>query len=629
MSYSSFSSDEEELSEDDKEEEVWNPTELIDAIHGASTDDERIALKRRLLEKFLDQNHPFFSSKMQEFFAEKGVTESFIGFVTRLTDEPQQPDGGLTPPVSRSLGSADDPAVQRSFKVMELFIRPQNGFYAMIGNNLSTVLAELFKILQSNSQGSFLHFNKIMDQLLSRAPSDVTQVLIADNLVWHLFDHIHERAVADTFFSVMCPAFSTPHAAIAFYKSLVRHKVATRLGERIYGPGQQHSLAMADSFLRVVDRIAAFDPAAVFFQHLADSSFVHDLFTTALNDASGDVPPAQLKACASLLKELILNSGETARTHLAQVSPRLVASGRQHIPELCKYFVAAHGNKTEAPVQYSSFVVRRPFGLHRFMMLELFAELVGSDPETTLDLLPPDIWRVLGAWFLEYNHNTLYQAQFFKIFTVVLHTSHEASLTTLLKKYKFLTEIIRHHRDVQQTDARGFIILILNSLRFKADMHPSGFLRHYLASHDAWKAFLPTLREETAKHTRRPLHRDDEDDGIDLGSAYAKRLGFTGLPEPEPESPATTPVKPAGTAATTSKKKKKKKRKSKSRLSLGSSEGSEDGDEDSGDEEDALDTSSEGSSSEYPPSSPSENGIEKPGWVEDLKQEISAIEAGS
>eukprot|EP01116_Phalansterium_solitarium_P003915 TRINITY_DN14761_c0_g1_i1.p1 TRINITY_DN14761_c0_g1~~TRINITY_DN14761_c0_g1_i1.p1 ORF type:complete len:637 (-),score=214.27 TRINITY_DN14761_c0_g1_i1:86-1996(-) len=631
-SYSSLSSDDDDFSEDDKEEEeVWNPTELIDAIRSASTDDERLHLKTLLLEKFLDQNHPFFSSKMQEFFAEKGVTESFLGFVTRLTNEPVVQNDGLTVPVSRPAASQDDPGMHRSFKVMELFIRPQNGFYAMIGNNLSTVLHELFKIAQSNSIGSFAHFNKIMDQLLSRAPTDVTQVLVGENLVWHLLDHVYERSVADTLFACMCPSFSTPHAALHFYKSLVRHKVVERLGERIHGNGQQHALAAADFLIRVIDRLCNFDPAAVFFQHLAESQLIHDLFATALTDNVDVVPPQQLKACAAVLKELILNSAEPARPntthHLKQVSAALVTQGRKHIADLCKYFVAAHGNKKESPVQYSSYVVKRPFGLHRFMMLEFFTALVCSDAANVLPTLPVDIWRVLSSWFLEYTHNTLFQAQFYRLFQAALHELHEPTLMTLLKKYRLLTELIRHYREVPFTDARGHIILICNSLRFRADMQaPSGFLRHYLLSHDAWKAFLPILKDETRKHTRRPLEcgRPEADEGVELGSEYARRLGFDGLPESEPE-PAVAVVTPKTAGC---KKKKKKKKKVKSRLSL-SADGADDAEDDSGDEEE------EGSSSDYSsmsssgrvdsPALPHTNGVAKEAWVHDLRQQVENV----
>jgi hypothetical protein len=45
------------------------------------------------------------------------------------------------------------------------------------------------------------------------------------------------------------------------------------------------------------------------------------------------------------------------------------------------------------------------------------------------------------------------------------------------------------------TDARGFILLIANTLRLGADLQPpSGWLRHYLLSHDPWKQFLPILK---------------------------------------------------------------------------------------------------------------------------------------
>ncbi len=68
-------------------------------------------------------------------------------------------------------------------------------------------------------------------------------------------------------------------------------------------------------------------------------------------------------------------------------------------------------------------------------------------------------------------------------------------------------------------------------MRLEADLQPvSGPLRRYLASHDAWKGFLPILRTDTLLQLKRYSdmeggmyddedEEDEEEEGIDLGSA--------------------------------------------------------------------------------------------------------------
>jgi hypothetical protein len=111
-----------------------------------------------------------------------------------------------------------------------------------------------------------------------------------------------------------------------------------------------------------------------------------------------------------------------------------------------------------------------------------------------------------------------------------------------------------------------------------ADTQESGgFLKQYLQSHDLWKSFLPTLRSETLVQLKRYSdmgmyddldNEDEEEDGIDLGSACkneltllyilslfcqtdAQSLGF------DQEAPKVDE------AAAAPKKKKKKNRKKK------------------------------------------------------------------
>jgi len=177
-----------------------------------------------------------------------------------------------------------------------------------------------------------------------------------------------------------------------------------------------------------------------------------------------------------------------------------------------------------------------------------------ADP---LSEFPPDLWRVLINWFFDLQSNNIYHNLFYKIFEiVVIKTQNEVSLKYILTKYKFITKMIDNYSNISvKTDFKGHILLFCNILRLTGDTQSSDdeYLRRYLNSHSAWRAFLPVLREATFQQTRslpvtkslfdKPLPHVvpksyvrskldliNDEDNIDLGSSYAKQLGFTDTP---------------------------------------------------------------------------------------------------
>jgi len=163
----------------------------------------------------------------------------------------------------------------------------------------------------------------------------------------------------------------------------------------------------------------------------------------------------------------------------------------------------------------------------------------------------------------------LYHFQFWRIYQVAIRDNHVESQKALFNKYKFVSKMIDHYKSSEPSAARGFIIVMCNTLRFAADLQPTtGYLRHFLVSHDIWKQFLTTLRADTLLQQKRyddliympelaEDEADEDENGIDLGSAYARSLGFDELP------PAATTDSPSKTAR---KKKKKKLQKRLSKL---------------------------------------------------------------
>lgn len=103
-------------------------------------------------------------------------------------------------------------------------------------------------------------------------------------------------------------------------------------------------------------------------------------------------------------------------------------------------------------------------------------------------------WPKLCDWVFDYPENSLYHFQFVRLFQAVCLEHHEQTLRLVLQKVKFVSRAIKACK--QRTPLRGVLITCLNSLRLRSLSLPrSAFLRQFLESHDAWKAFKDDLKE--------------------------------------------------------------------------------------------------------------------------------------
>lgn len=100
------------------------------------------------------------------------------------------------------------------------------------------LVRELFQVFESTSTGNFHHMEKIVEQLLLRAPVETTRTLIGEELLWKSFNHLHEAPVVDLLIEIFCAGFPKQSDTIQFYKSLVDAKFFDRIGEKIVSPGK-------------------------------------------------------------------------------------------------------------------------------------------------------------------------------------------------------------------------------------------------------------------------------------------------------------------------------------------------------------------------------------------------------
>jgi len=465
-----------------------------------------------------------------------------------------------------------DQAVRRSYNVMSIFIKATNDMEKFICDNLETILNNLFKIFLPSSSGNFHHFSKILEYLLINLPVETTKVLLSSSLLWTLLDFMHEAPIIDSLIAIFCCTFPRQNDALQFYRSLVDAKGLEKIGNKIYGKDQTGALAAAEFFVKLLEKLASLEMSGILFISLCRTSVFTDGLFSRLINKDGDAKIEQQKACALVLRELLIKSGEKLFDQasdftkplpnmLSSIHDKLHDYSKVYITDLCNVFIEMDDKKgNETALSFSSYSVKRPMGLYKFNLVEILCDIIVSVPSYTLDKIPGPLWRILSNWFLEYKHNNLYHVQFYKVIQVIIHHKHIPSQQNLFK-YKFLSKVIEHYRSTELSDCRGFIILICNTIRLAADLQqPNEYLRHYLISHDLWKQFLPILKNDTLIQLKRYSEgsgvmleeEEEEEEGADLGSSYALSLGFDAEPPPVifPED-------------SVSKKKKKKKPKKK------------------------------------------------------------------
>lgn len=266
-------------------------------------------------------------------------------------------------------------------------------------------------------------------------------------------------------------------------------------------------------------------------------------------------------------------------------------------------------------IRHTGHYAAPPLTALRVSVVALMANMV--DQETAnIDLLSPELWRVLAALFFQYPHSDLFHFQFYRLFFIVLRENHEVTLRNLLQKNRFLANLIdragpgtddhgaagseghngRGAADSSAADVMalgrgpggGTILRICNAIRLQvATLAPSSFLRQFLQSHERWRKFAPSLVATTVAQQQRgmgiPIAADRElgysrdsldgfpdlgddpfgdstpdsdnfgPDQVGHGSDFARVMGFDGEAEWVEEAPA------AKKKGKRNKKKKKKK----------------------------------------------------------------------
>jgi len=152
--------------------------------------------------------------------------------------------------------------------------------------------------------------------------------------------------------------------------------------------------------------------------------------------------------------------------------------------------------------RHTSYEVSSPFGHKRFEWLRSLGYLLELDPQI------PVPWKCLVAWQAQYPQNSLVQNEFSKILqTILVNSVCSDECKPAIVECKLVTHLIKRAKEYDTDHAH--VLKCLNLLRLKADLLPkSHWLSQYLKSHSGWVEYLPDLRKAT-QVTLEPLLREE------------------------------------------------------------------------------------------------------------------------
>ena len=232
-----------------------------------------------------------------------------------------------------------------------------------------------------------------------------------------------------------------------------------------------------------------------------------------------------------------------------------------------------------------SYFVPASFSIFRLNLVSLLLSLVIHRMKY-LSLINENMWRVLLSWWLEYKNNNIFQHKmsllFKNIILLMVYGTNggmdalegiklaNSTMGYLFVKQKLLTKMLACYDTNPKTSFQSVILEVGNYFRLAAGILPSSSFTLYLSSHEAWRAFLPNCKNSILEQESRkipipkkcfaPSHVYHEfDNDIEVGSVYAKNLGFDlSLVPIDSHNLLSENIVAIGSG---SKKKKKKKKK--------------------------------------------------------------------
>ena len=558
---------------------------------------------------------------MVEFLMQDDVSAALLSFITQV-------NSNLTRPQPKDDNTEE---LKLAYKATMLLTsdEPSEGLIDFLGKRAKMLIKLLMPIFDDSSAGSFFHAYRIFELLLRHYPSEVFEALCDDGNVIQCmtsmlryvgYAPISELLVVIVGLSPIARGTELYTSCEAgrweFIKQISSWNFLLRVAEIIVKPeeicncngyvdGETHSLYASQLFQDSVEKLSIEDIGELLLQPIGYTPDVLRLFIDAITDP--DAEEYTRRHSAKILyflcrraadPEILLAMGPMTAgaapvpicvpNRLFALRQRIIALVGEKFPDIIstalKYDPSKSYSYISGPVSFSSYIVKQPFTTLRINFVELVVIMIESD-ENMANHLTQDIWKHLIEWCIQYAHNNVYHALFYRIVFAVLRQNQESAQRVLFQKSRFLSWIIdtfletpfkvtddgilststEDDNGILQTAPprkapkelvdrfvlRSLVMNCAHATRLQAiTQPPTAFIRQFLGSHSEWQEFQPKLIVATENQHRfgggisivdmKPTHNlnsllnimdedqesKDVEGGIEHGSMFAKNLGF-------------------------------------------------------------------------------------------------------
>ncbi len=544
------------------------------------------------------------------------VIEALISFITQIDTKMNRPQ-----PLEENTEE-----MKMAFKATMLLTsdEPSHGLIDFLGKRAKALVTLLMPIFNDESAGSFFHAYRIFEFLLRCHPSEVFEALCDDGQVIPFmtsmlrcvgYSTVSELILALVGLSPISRGtelyLSCEAQRWEFIKQISSWNLLLRVAEIVVRPGEicycngyvereMHSLHACQLFQDSIEKLIIEDIGELLLQPIGYTNDVLGLFIDAVVDS--EAVEYTRRHSAKILHflcrraadpDILCAFGPTAQgggmashcvpNRLFTLRQRIVAQIGAKFPEIINTALTYDPAKSSTssayvpgPISFSSYSVKQPFTTLRVSFVELVVIMVESD-ETMANHLTQDIWKQLIGWCVQYAHNNVYHALFYRVVFAVLRQNQDSAQRVLFQKSQFLSWIVENFLEtpfknewgedgemklvpsrkaskevVDRYVLRSLIMKCAHAIRLQASTQPpTAFIRQFLSSHIEWQEFLPKLIIATENQHRfgmgirvmdmKPAHNlnsllniiDNDDNeavdtegGIEHGSEFAKNLGF-------------------------------------------------------------------------------------------------------
>eukprot|EP00598_Pedospumella_elongata_P007550 CAMPEP_0184969154 /NCGR_PEP_ID=MMETSP1098-20130426/1988_1 /TAXON_ID=89044 /ORGANISM="Spumella elongata, Strain CCAP 955/1" /LENGTH=692 /DNA_ID=CAMNT_0027490891 /DNA_START=155 /DNA_END=2233 /DNA_ORIENTATION=+ len=520
---------------------------------------------KHLLNKMLELEQPTITVKMIDFLLQEGVCDSLMSFITLNAPDSVRP----APTDTHSA------ALKKSYRAVILLSpdNPTEALNSFLSKKAALITKRIFDIFLMDSAGSFYHSYRLLESLLRCYPSEVFEGLCSDGKakerITNMLRFIGFPPVCELLVMLLAltpvPRTGTLYTACSknrwiFLDEMNNWNFMLQIAKVVANPDQhcalnsfvnadQHSTAAAQLLQEIIEKISLEESGESLLVPIGSNSEIIDTLMDGIVKPRVNTADGMRRSCARMIcfmlrraadmEILCYNHHPNGAPPSATYVPNRLFNLRESIVNhvrarltdvltLMHTFDSFHHEHKTAH-KYSNYEVAKPFTSLRAMAIEVIVLMVESEETVASAILTVDTWKLFITWVLQYAHNNVFHALFYRIVFAVLRQEQEDAQRVLFQKAKFASFLIENFlpysvgitKDAVKAAAtaadkdlvarriacRGLIMNCANAIRLQINSQATApgnsvYLKNFFQTHPTWKDFQPKLATATEQQLK-------------------------------------------------------------------------------------------------------------------------------